>query len=104
MKPTAILINTSRGKVIDEIALIKALQEGWFYGAGLDVLDEAPPHPDNPLLNMDNVVLTPHYASISNASHENFWRYSLETTIAFSKNQWPRSYVNHDVSPRWKLT
>jgi len=104
MKPTAILINTSRGKVIDEIALIKALQEGWFYGAGLDVLDEEPPHPDNPLLKMDNVVLTPHNASISNASHENFWRYSLETTIAFSKNQWPRSYVNHDVSPRWKLT
>lgn len=104
MKSSGILINTSRGKVIDEAALIKALCEGWFEAAGLDVLYEEPPHPDNPLLKMDNVVLTPHNAGTSNVSHENFWRYSLDTAIAFSQGHWPRYYVNHDVKPRWQLT
>ncbi len=104
MKPSAILINTSRGKVIDEDALIKALQEGWFDAAGLDVLNEEPPRPDNPLLKMDNVVLTPHNGGYSSVSQENFWRYSLDAAIAFSEGHWPRSYVNHDVKPRWNLT
>lgn len=104
MKPSAILINTARGKIIEERALIKALEEGWFDAAGLDVLDEEPPHPDNPLLKMDNVVLTPHTAGGSSVSQDNFWRYSLDAAIAFSQGHWPRSYVNHDVKPRWNLT
>ena len=65
MKPTAILINTSRGQVIDEAALIDALQHNRIFGAGLDVLEKQPPAPDNPLLKMDNVVLTPHNASVT---------------------------------------
>ena len=62
MKPTAVLINTSRGPVIDEIAVIQALQEGQIAGAGLDVFEQEPVDPDNPLLSMDNVVVTPHSA------------------------------------------
>ena len=62
MKPTAVLINTSRGRVVGEAALIEALQNGVIAGAGLDVLEEEPIDPHNPLLNMENVVVTPHSA------------------------------------------
>ena len=62
MKPTAILINTSRGPVVDEEALISALQSGVIAAAGLDVFEKEPVSPDNPLLKMDNVVATPHMA------------------------------------------
>ena len=62
MKPTSVLINTSRGPVVDETALIEALQEGKIAGAGLDVFEKEPVDQDNPLLKMDNVVVTPHVA------------------------------------------
>jgi phosphoglycerate dehydrogenase-like enzyme len=62
MKPTAILVNTCRGPVIDEPALCRALGDGKLFGAGLDVFDQEPPPADNPLLKLDNVVLTAHFA------------------------------------------
>jgi phosphoglycerate dehydrogenase-like enzyme len=62
MKPTAILVNTCRGPVIDEPALVRALGDGKLFGAGLDVFDQEPTPPDNPLLKLDNVVLTAHFA------------------------------------------
>ena len=63
MKQTAYLINSARGQVIDQAALIHALQEGWIAGAGLDVYDPEPLPKDSPLLSMDNVVLSPHMAA-----------------------------------------
>lgn len=62
MKPSAIIVNTSRGPVIDEVALYEALSDGRLFGAGLDVFDQEPPPADNPLLKLDNVVLTAHFA------------------------------------------
>ena len=62
MKPEAIIVNTSRGPVIDEVALTKALADNKLFGAGLDVFDQEPPPPDNPIFKLKNVVLTSHYA------------------------------------------
>src|SRR6266446_1792591 len=69
MKRTALFVNTGRGPTVDEPALIKALQEGWIAGAGLDVLEEEPVTPSNPLLKMDNVTLPPYVASASARFH-----------------------------------
>ena len=63
MKSTAYLINSSRGPVVDQVALIQALQEGWIAGAGLDVFDPEPLPADSPLLKLENVVVTPHMAA-----------------------------------------
>jgi phosphoglycerate dehydrogenase-like enzyme len=62
MKPSAILVNTARGPVVDEVALHKALTDGTISAAGLDVFDQEPPQPDNPLFTLDNVILTAHLA------------------------------------------
>jgi D-3-phosphoglycerate dehydrogenase len=107
MKPTALFINTGRGPTVDEPALIKALQEGWIAGAGLDVLETEPPNADNPLLKMDKVILTPHVASAS-ARFDPVRKRRVGHEIALAlKGMWPRSCVNPTVlekSPlkRWQ--
>ena len=65
MKPTALLVNTCRGPVVDEAALIEALTEQRIMGAALDVLEQEPPDPNNPILKLDNVLLTPHTAGVT---------------------------------------
>jgi D-3-phosphoglycerate dehydrogenase / 2-oxoglutarate reductase len=102
MKPEAALINTSRGPVIDEAALIRALTEKWISAAGLDVFEQEPIAPNNPLLKLENVVVTPHIAGYSDEFWHNFWKHSVDTAIDMSQGRWPRSYVNPDVQPRWE--
>ncbi|AHC51448.1 2-hydroxyacid dehydrogenase [Sulfolobus acidocaldarius SUSAZ] len=70
MKPNAIIINTSRGGIIDEEALLKALKEKRIAGAGLDVLALEPPNPNNPLFSLDNVIITPHVAGVTHEAAE----------------------------------
>jgi phosphoglycerate dehydrogenase-like enzyme len=65
MKPTAYLVNIARGELVDQVALIEALQKGWIAGAGLDVFEPEPLPPDSPLWKMDNVILSPHVAGFT---------------------------------------
>jgi D-3-phosphoglycerate dehydrogenase len=97
MKPEAIFISTGRGPTVDEQALIRALQEGWIAAAGLDVLEQEPPEPTNPLLRMDNVILTPHVASAS-ARFDPVRKRRVGQEIALVlSGRWPRSCVNPSV-------
>jgi D-3-phosphoglycerate dehydrogenase len=70
MKKTAYLVNTSRGKVVDTVALYRAVKEGWIAGAALDVLAEEPPQPSDPILSLPNIILSPHTAFYSERSIE----------------------------------
>ena len=97
MKPQALFFNNGRGPTVDEKALIRALQEGWIAGAGLDVLEQEPPDPENPLLHMNNVILTPHVASASaRMGPERHRRVGQEIALVLT-GRWPRSCVNPSV-------
>jgi D-3-phosphoglycerate dehydrogenase len=103
MKRSALFINTGRGATVDEAALIKALQEGWIAGAGLDVLEQEPPDPTNPLLGMDNVILTAHVASASaRFDPARLRRVGHEIALVLS-GRWPRSCVNPSVLGKTEL-
>jgi len=103
MKPTAYLINTARGSVIDEPALIKALQEKWIAGAGLDVFEKEPVDPDNPLLKMDNVVAIPHSASYSEAALDLQPVNPTREVARVLSGRWPRNVINKNVKPKVDL-
>ncbi len=94
MKPTAILINTSRGPVVDEKALIQALQEGRIAGAGLDVFEQEPINRDNPLLKMDNVVLSPHAAGSTYESWPRRARFAFQNFQRVLEGKPPLSVVS----------
>ena len=87
MKSTAILINLSRGPVVDTDALYRALTEGWIAGAGLDVFDPEPVPADHPLLGLDNVVVLPHIGSASNRSRRDMHLLAARNLVAGLKGE-----------------
>lgn len=103
MKNTAVVINCGRGPVIDEAAMARALADGEIAAAGIDVMEKEPPATDNPLLAMDNVIITPHAASATSRMRpETRRRVGREVSLAL-KGKWPMSCVNPAVLPRVEL-
>lgn len=100
MKRTTFLINTARGEIIEEQVLHKALTHHWIAGAALDVLQQEPPTKDNPLLDLENVIITPHAASYSEESFGEMYRKVAEQTISILKGKCPQYLVNPDVRER----
>jgi D-3-phosphoglycerate dehydrogenase len=97
LKSRAFLINTCRGKVVDEEALYRALQSGRLSGAGLDVLGTEPPEADNPLLSCGNVIVTPHSAWYSEQSTERLKEQGMEEVIRVLNGARPWYVVNPEV-------
>ena len=99
MKPTSFIVNTSRGPVIDEEALIQTLREKRIAGAALDVTEVEPLPASNPLRGLDNVILTPHQAATSVESLVDVRATIAASVEAFCKGYWPEFVVNRDVKP-----
>ena len=103
MKKSALFINNGRGPTVDEAALIRALENGEIAGAALDVFEQEPVSTDNPLLQMDNVICTPHMASASaRMGPESRRRLGRELAMCLT-GSWPRSAVNPAVLPKTNL-
>src|SRR5689334_3253012 len=103
MKKTSLFVNTGRGSTVDESALIKALQEGWIAGAGLDVMEVEPIGNNNPMLGMDNVIMTAHVASASSRFDVARKRRAGAELALVLSGRWPRSCVNPMVLEKSKL-
>jgi D-3-phosphoglycerate dehydrogenase len=100
MKSTAFLINTARGGLVDTAVLARALSEGWIAGAGMDVLPEEPIAADDPLLKLDNVVLTPHVAFYSEESLADLRRRTTQSVLDVLAGRVPEHLANADALAR----
>ena len=102
MKKTAFMINAARGAIVNETALIKALAEEWIKGAGLDVFEEEPVAVDNPLLKMDNVIVSPHFLCHTDQHFINLAYEWQEQVSDILSGKIPEKLVNREVwdSPR----
>jgi D-3-phosphoglycerate dehydrogenase len=94
MKPTAFLINMARGPVVDQPALYDALANGVIAGAAMDVLEQEPPTPDDPLLKLPNVLITPHTSSWSAESMVQLRRGVVQNVVQVLRGEPPRAVVN----------
>ena len=101
MKPSAYLINTSRGGVVDEKALIAALEAGKIAGAGLDVFEVEPPTKDNPLLSMPNVIATPHGLGQASEARRRCATMAEESMLSLIAGKLPELTVNREV--KWRF-
>ncbi|WP_274364991.1 C-terminal binding protein [Paenibacillus thermotolerans] len=103
MKKTAFLINTSRGPIVNEDDLVRALQEGWLAGAALDVIEQEPIRPGHPFLTMDNVILTPHVAWYSEQSQAELRTKCATNVLQVLQGYYPTYLVNPEVKQRTEL-
>ena len=98
MKPTAHLINVARGRLVDQAALVDALQRGVIAGAALDVFENEPPAADDPLLGLDNVLLSPHAAHYSLEAYEETLQTVVEDVVAVLRGRAPRFPANQPAT------
>ena len=100
MKPSAHLLNVSRGGIVDEEALYMALKEGWIRGAGLDVFDPEPPKPDNPLLKLDNIVVSPHCGAFTEECAQRMAEACAQSVLDAMEGKYDRALViNKEALP-----
>jgi len=97
MKKTAFIINTARGGIIDESALLKALRNHWIAGAGLDVFTEEPPRKNHPLFKLKNVIATPHIGWYSEESMERMRQEGFEEICRVFRGEVPKNLVNREL-------
>jgi len=97
MKNTAYLVNTSRGPLVNEKALFVALKERWIAGAALDVMEKEPPDWNNPLLSLENIIITPHISFYSEESYVELKTKTAESVLSVLTGNKPRSVVNPQV-------
>ncbi len=100
MKPTAVLVNTSRGAVVDQGALVEALGAGRIFAAGLDVFEEEPLAPEHPLLSLPNVVCTPHLGSATHSTRLGMARLAVENLVRGLAGERPPNLLNPEVFDR----
>jgi phosphoglycerate dehydrogenase-like enzyme len=100
MKPTAYLVNTARGSIVREAALLRALREGWIAGAGLDVWEQEPPPKDHPFLALDNVIVAPHALAWTHELARDNGREACDSILALARGELPSGIVNRDVLDR----
>jgi D-3-phosphoglycerate dehydrogenase len=100
MKQTAFLVNAARGPLVDEKALVEALQSGAIAGAGLDVLETEPPAADSPLLRMPNVIITPHTAFYSQESLLELETRTAGEVLRVLNGQRPQNWINPEIAGR----
>jgi D-3-phosphoglycerate dehydrogenase len=104
MKPTAFLVNTARGPIVDQAALTKVLQDRRIAGAGLDVFEQEPPDADDPILRLDNVILAPHGLCWTDQIFEGNGAADVRAVLDVMAGRVPTGIVNRDVvdSPGWQ--
>jgi phosphoglycerate dehydrogenase-like enzyme len=100
MKPTAYLINTARGPIVDQKALTRVLQEGKIAGAGLDVFEQEPTDPNDPLLKLDNIITAPHALCWTDQCFAGNGAADVKAVLDVMKGRLPRGIVNREVTER----
>lgn len=103
MKDGVLLVNTSRGPIVEEAALVEALRAGKVWGAGLDVFEQEPLPPGSPLRALDNVILTPHVGANSEESRADLYRAGLQVAVDVQQGRWPQGVVNPEVKGRTRV-
>lgn len=102
IKRTSYIVNTSRGEVIDEMALVKALEGSWIAGAGIDVFEKEPISSNHPLLSFGQVILTPHVAGWTSRSNRKITEKAVENCLSVLRGEIPSSLVNREALPQWR--